>query len=158
MTAGYPADHQEINPVSQQQYQSSSSSTSNCNATMTTAYTTNDPTSPITLDLSLSKTSTTDVAMCDDHSPNGTVKDEDDEDDDDVDDRIDTQQDPERLKAFNVSSHTSPPLARDGLNLKMDSFFFVCHLDVCSTICWRKSRPDGPHFTTATWENSSNYR
>lgn len=40
--------------------------------------------------------------MCDgDHSP-GTVKDEDDEDDDDVDDRIDTQ-DPERLKAFNVT-------------------------------------------------------
>nr|SVE91739.1 EOG090X05H5 [Daphnia sinensis] len=102
MTAGYPADHQEINPVSQQQYQSSSSSMSNCSATMTTAYTTTDPTSPITLDLSLSKTSTTDVAMCDDHSPNGTVKDEDDEDDDDVDDRIDTQQDPERLKAFNM--------------------------------------------------------
>ncbi|KAI9551655.1 hypothetical protein GHT06_021991 [Daphnia sinensis] len=102
MTAGYPADHQEINPVSQQQYQSSSSSMSNCSATMTTAYTTTDPTSPITLDLSLSKTSTTDVAMCDDHSPNGTVKDDDDEDDDDVDDRIDTQQDPERLKAFNM--------------------------------------------------------
>nr|SVE70399.1 EOG090X05H5 [Daphnia similis] len=102
MTAGYPADHQEINPVSQQQYQSSSSSMSNCNATTTTACMTNDPTSPITLDLSLSKTSTTDVAMCDDHSPNGTVKDEDDEDDDDVDDRIDTQQDPERLKAFNM--------------------------------------------------------
>nr|SVE74717.1 EOG090X05H5 [Daphnia carinata] len=103
MTAGYRADHQEINPVSQQQYQSSSSSPmSNCSATMTTAYTTTDPTSPITLDLSLSKTSTTDVAMCDDHSPNGTVKDEDDEDDDDVDDRIDTQQDPERLKAFNM--------------------------------------------------------
>nr|SVE86099.1 EOG090X05H5 [Daphnia similis]SVE86728.1 EOG090X05H5 [Daphnia similis] len=103
MTAGYPADHQEINPTSQQQYQSSSSSMSNCSATMTTAYTTTtDPTSPITLDLSLSKTSTTDIAMCDDHSPNGTVKDEDDEDDDDVDDRIDTQQDPERLKAFNM--------------------------------------------------------
>nr|SVE75730.1 EOG090X05H5 [Daphnia hispanica] len=97
MTAGYPVDHNEINPVSQQYH---SSSTSNCNAAMTTSYTTTDPTSPITLDLS--KTSTTDVAMCDDPSPTGTVKDEDDEDDDDVDDRIDTQQDPERLKAFNM--------------------------------------------------------
>lgn len=101
MTAGYPVDHNEINPVAQQ-YHSSSSSMSNCNAAMTTSYTTTDATSPITLDLSLSKTSTTDVAMCDVYSPTGTVKDEDDEDDDDVDDRIDTQQDPERLKAFNV--------------------------------------------------------
>nr|SVE73532.1 EOG090X05H5 [Daphnia atkinsoni] len=101
MTAGYPVDHNEINPVAQQ-YHSSSSSMSNCNSAMTTSYTTTDPTSPITLDLSLSKTSTTDVATCDDHSPTGTVKDEDDEDDDDVEDRIDTQQDPERLKAFNM--------------------------------------------------------
>lgn len=91
---------------------------------MTTAYTTNDPTSPITLDLSLSKTSTTDVAMCDDHSPNGTVKDEDDEDDDDVDDRIDTQQDPERLKAFNVSSHTSPPASKRRSQFKNGFFLF----------------------------------
>nr|SVE76981.1 EOG090X05H5 [Daphnia lumholtzi] len=105
MTAGYPADHQEINSSSQERYQSSSSSMSNCSsATMTTAYTSTDPTSPITLDLSLSKTmsTSTDVATCDDHSPNGTVKDDDDEEDDDVDDRIDTQQDPERLKAFNM--------------------------------------------------------
>nr|SVE75100.1 EOG090X05H5 [Daphnia dolichocephala] len=95
-----------INPVAQQQYHSSStsssSSMSNGNDAMTTAYTTNDATSPITLDLSLSKTSTTDAAMCDNLSPTGTVKDDDDEDDDDVEDRIDTQQDPERLKAFNM--------------------------------------------------------
>lgn len=83
MTAGYQMDQQEIKQ---------NSSTPN-------RMTTSNATDPITLDLS-SKTS--DVAMCDgDHSP-GTVKDEDDEDDDDVDDRIDTQ-DPERLKAFNVT-------------------------------------------------------
>jgi hypothetical protein len=85
MTAGYQMDQQEIKQ---------NSSTPN-------RMTTSNATDPITLDLS-SKTS--DVAMCDgDHSP-GTVKDEDDEDDDDVDDRIDTQ-DPERLKAFNVTWH-----------------------------------------------------
>ena len=106
--------------------------------------------SPMTLDLS-SK-----AEAIEDHSP-GAMKDDDDDDDDDGEDRIDSQiSDPERLKAFNVSSFKMRKTEPHRVNLNYNNFLLFA--DVRATLRRRESGSNGSHFTPAARKSASHHR